>query len=179
MKIYKSEPNADLEFHFKDDSFYEELDKQGIPLPKMKLVDFWIERDKDILLVEIKDPSNHSTPESNRADYLKRLIGNELISNELVPKARDSYTYLHLMNLDKKPFKYIVLLGIDSYSSNEQKIVMGAFKERLLSKIRWEAKEPWKKQYIEDCFAMSIETWNKKFPEWEVIRISKERTNVK
>ncbi len=172
MKIYKSETNADLEFHFENDPHYEELDRQGTTLPKMKLVDFWIERDNDILLVEVKDPSNYSCPPKNRQEYLARMKGNELIANELVPKVRDSYTYMHLMDADKKPFKYIVLLGIDSYPTNEQKAVMGTFKDRLLNKIRRETQEPWKKHYIQDCFTLSVETWNQRFPEWKVVRLS-------
>ena len=172
MIPYKSESNADLEFQFPDDILFEELDKQGVKLPKMKLVDFFIVREKDVLLVEVKDPSNRNVPEEEKARYLERLKNNELIANELTPKARDSYTFLHLMKRDNKPFKYIVILGIDAYQHDEQLAILGTFKDRLLNSIRNESFEPWKRKHIEDCFVMSVETWNKRFPEWKISRLS-------
>ena len=87
MIPYKSESNADLEFQFPDDILFEELDKQGVKLPKMKLVDFFIVREKDVLLVEVKDPSNKNVPEEEKARYLERLKNNELIANELTTKS--------------------------------------------------------------------------------------------
>lgn len=173
MKRYKSEANSDLEFQFPDTLLYEELDKQGVRLPKMKLVDFYIIRTNDILLVEIKDPSNAKVPPDERKRYLERLKNDELISNDLTPKARDSYTYLHLMKKDDKPFKYIVLLGIDAYQPNDQHAILGTFKDRLLNSIRQESYEPWKRKHIADCFVMSVDVWNARFPHWKVTRLSR------
>ena len=117
MKLYKAEPNADLEFSFPDELDWEELDRQGVKLPvQMKFVDLVIERDNDILLVEIKDPSNKSVPVEERQNYFKRLSDNSILSQELTPKARGSYTFLHLMERDAKPFKYVVLLGLDAFN---------------------------------------------------------------
>lgn len=86
MKAYKAEPNADLEFSFPDELVWEELDRQGVKLPiQMKFVDLVIERDEDVLLVEIKDPSNKRAPAEERQAYFKRLSDNSILTQELTP----------------------------------------------------------------------------------------------
>lgn len=173
MKTYKAEDDAELLFEFPDEVLWDELDKQGVKLPvKMKFVDLVIERDKDVLLVEIKDPSHSKSPDKERNSYLKRLSDNSVLSQELTPKARDSYCYLHLMEKDTKPFKYIVLVGLDAFDPTQQKAVLTGFKDRLMADIRCEAYEPWKRKHISDCAVLSVETWNKYFPEWPVRRVS-------
>ena len=175
MVIYKEKPNSDLEFSFPDDLTWESFDKPGFKLPQgMKLVDLVIERANDILLVEIKDYSNVLSPAHENIKNLKKLQDNSLISEELTPKVRDSYTYLHLMVRDDKPFKYVVLIGIDSFDHQVQKGVLGPFKDRLLADLRCETTEPWKRRHINDCVVMSVETWNNSadFSSWPITRLS-------
>ncbi len=171
MGTYRAEPNADLLFCFPNDLKWEELDKQGVRLPFfMKFVDLVIDRDKDILLVEIKDPSHSKSTNETRDKYLLSLKDKSIISKNLTPKARDSYLFLHLMDRDKKPFKYIVLLGLDIFDQKQQTAILTPFKDRLMRYIRREAYKPWKRKYIEDCMIFSVDTWNEYFPTWKVIR---------
>ena len=171
MKSYKAEQNAELLFEFPDEVVWEELDKQGVKLPEhMKFVDLVIERNADVLLVEIKDPSHSKSPDKERNSYLKRLSDNTVLTQELTPKARDSYSFLHLMEKDGKPFKYIVLIGLDAFDSSQQKAVLAGFKDRLMANIRCEAYEAWKRKHIADCAVLSVETWNENFPSWPVTR---------
>ena len=173
MKLYKAEENADLEFSFPDEAKWDELDKQGVKLPvQMKFVDLVIEREKDILLVEVKDPSNKRTPEDERAKYFKKLSDNSILTQELTPKARGSYTFLHLMERDTKPFKYVVLIGLDAYDPIQQKALLTGFKDRLLADIRCETDTPWRRRHIADCLVVSVDIWNKSFPDWPVARIA-------
>ncbi|MWV26791.1 hypothetical protein [Aurantiacibacter rhizosphaerae] len=173
MKLYKAEENADLEFSFPDEAKWDELDKQGVKLPvQMKFVDLVIERENDILLVEIKDPSNKRTPADERARYFKRLSDNSILTQELTPKARSSYTFLHLMERDTKPFKYVVLIGLDAYDPSQQKALLTGFKDRLLADIRCETDTPWRRQHIADCVVMSVDVWNKTFVDWPVARVA-------
>lgn len=172
MQTYKAEENAELLFEFPDDLKWDELDKQGVKLPvRMKFVDLVIEREDDILLVEIKDPSHSKSRDKERNSYLKRLLNNSILTQELTPKARDSYLYLHLMERDTKPFKYIVLLGLDTFNFEIQKGILMDFKDRLLADIRCESYEAWKRKHITDCVVLSVNVWNKKFPEWSVTRV--------
>ncbi|CAB3821457.1 hypothetical protein LMG26854_01488 [Achromobacter aegrifaciens] len=171
MQTYRAEENAELLFSFPDELIWSELDKQGVKLPvRMKFVDLVIERDQDILLVEIKDPSHTKSQDKDRNAYLKRLSDNSVLTQELTPKARDSYLYLHLMERDSKPFKYVVLLGLDAFDSDRQKALMFGFKDRLLTDIREESFEAWKRKHIADCVVLSVESWNQQFPEWQVRR---------
>jgi len=173
MKSYKAEKNAELFFEFPDEVKWDELDKQGVKLPeRMKFVDLVIERDTDVLLVEIKDPSHSKSPDNERNSYLKRLSDNSVLTQELTPKARDSYTFLHLMERDGKPFKYIVLIGLDAFDPIQQKAVLTGFKDRLMADVRCEAYEAWKRKHIADCAVLSVETWNQKFPNWPVTRVA-------
>lgn len=173
MKLYKAESGADLQFSFPDDLVWDELDKQGVKLPeKMKFVDLVIERESDVLLVEIKDPSHGKSPPAERENYFKRLSDNSVLKTELTPKARDSFTYLHLMERDKKPLKYVVLIGLDAFDQSRQTALLGNFKDRLIADIRCESFEPWKRKHIADCAVFSVETWNKYFPKWKITRLS-------
>jgi|SRR5690606_1130715 len=171
MPAYRAEKTAELEFNFPDHLQWGELDQQGKKLPvNMKFVDLVIEREKDILLVEVKDPSHSRSQAKQRKDYLKRLADNSLLTQELTPKARDSYLYLHLMERDHKPFIYVVLLGLDAFDPIIQKGVMTGFKDRLLADIREESFEAWRRKHIADCVVLSVESWNKHFSEWPVRR---------
>jgi uncharacterized protein YihD (DUF1040 family) len=173
MAAYKAEKNADLEFNFPEGLEWNELDRQGVKLPvRMKFVDLVIERERDILLIEIKDPSHSKSPDENRNQYLKGLADNSILTQELTPKARDSYLYLHLMEKDEKPFKYIVLIGLDAFDPEKQKAVLAGFKDRLMADIRCESFEAWKRKHISDCVVLSVDTWNKTFPDWPVSRIA-------
>ena len=173
MKSYRAEENAELLFEFPDEVEWDELDKQGVKLPvRMKFVVLVIERDADVLLVEIKDPSHSKSPDKEQNSYLKRLSDNSVLTQELTPKARDSYSFLHLMERDGKPFKYIVLIGLDAFDPSQQKAVLAGFKDRLMADIRCEAYEAWKRKHIADCAVLSVETWNKNFPKWPVTRLA-------
>ena len=76
------------------------------------------------------------------------------------------------MERDGKPFKYIVLVGLDAFDAKQQKAVLAGFKDRLIANIRYEASEAWKRKHIEDCAVLSVETWNQTFPDWPVTRLA-------
>lgn len=171
MQNYRAEKTAELLFNFPDGLNWSELDKQDVKLPvQMKFVDLVIERENDILLIEIKDPSHSRSQDKDRNAYLKRLSDNSVLTQELTPKARDSYLYLHLMERDSKPFKFVVLLGLDAFDPDRQKAIMFGFKDRLLTGIREESFEAWKRKHIADCAVLSVESWNQFFPDWPLRR---------
>ncbi|UTZ25720.1 hypothetical protein HB761_02505 [Vibrio campbellii] len=168
---FKAEANADLEFEFPKSLVWEELDIQGATLPNnMKFVDIVIERENDILLVEIKDPSNGFSKDKTRKKFYKELTDNTTIKQHLTPKVRDSYLYMHLMERDVKPFKYVVLLGLDAFDEYQQKLVLTGFKDRLMSDVQNEG-QGWKRKYIQDCIVLTVEQWNK-FLDWPLVRLS-------
>ncbi|MEL7358175.1 MAG: hypothetical protein AAFN40_16625 [Cyanobacteria bacterium J06560_6] len=173
MNTYRAEPTADLEFIFPDSLIWEELDQQDVELPMgMKLVDLCIEYEEKILLIEIKDPSNVRSSKKDRRKFFKRLTNDSVLTEDLTPKARDSYTYVHLMMRDEKPIIYVVLLGIDSPDSPIGPAELGNFKMRLLRNVRKECHIPWKREHIKDCLVLSVDTWNRLFKDFPVQRLS-------
>jgi len=154
----------------------EKLDQQGVSKPEgMSFVDLVVEESDKIFLIEVKDPSQQGTPEENREKFLKDLEQDDLINRKLVPKARDSYTYLHLMERDNKPFIFVLLLGLDALELERDidEALLLPFQERLLKRIRKEAAKPWKRKYIKDCIVVTTEKWPKYFPNYTIVRKSK------
>jgi len=160
----------ELEFDFPDGRQVQRLDQQGKRLPiGMRLVDFVIEEDTRVLLLEITDPSHPNVPAQERTKFIRSLHGDNLINEELVPKARDSYTYLHLMERDDKPFVFVALMGLEAVPVDP--ILLPNFNDRLLARLRQETDEPWRREYVTDCVVVTIETWNSGFPQYPLRRI--------
>ena len=140
----------------------------------MMAVDFVVEEDDRTLLIEIKDPSDPGIPDAQRATVTTREIakrsGKELIHDELVPKARHSYLYLHLMEQDAKPFLFVFL--DDPSELHIDRALLAPFKDRLLARLLHEAKEPWKRKYIADCVVTDPTTWSAHFPGYPLRRLS-------
>ena len=169
---YRAEDNAELEFEFPSDLRWRKLDRQGVKSPQgMKFVDLIIETKKFDLLIEIKDPSISKSPEAQRENYFERLKNDAVIVEELTPKARDSYTFLHLMKEDEKPFKYVVLLALDAFSVQRQIEILAGFNDRLMKNIRKEADTCWRRKYIQSSFVLSVKSWNQVFSDWPVKRL--------
>jgi len=158
-----------LEFAFPGVGDVTRLDAQDRTRPQgMALVDFVVEEAERTLLIEVKDPSGASVPASEQVQYVKRLQTNQLIHDELTPKARDSYTFLHLMARDNKPCLFVVLFGLDAIAHDPA--ILLAFKDRLLQRIRRETDEPWKRNYVSDCVVLTLASWAKYFPVFPVKR---------
>ncbi len=149
----------------------ERLDEQGKQIPVgMSLADLVITEDDYTYIIEIKDFSCTTASETRKKTDIKSLKSHDLISNKLTPKARDSYTFLHLMERIKRKIIYIVLLGLDDIEQLNNEVFLGTYKEKLLENIRKEADEPWKNKHITDCIVCSLDTWNEHFQEWPAYR---------
>jgi len=173
MQTYKAEKNADLVFTFPEDLFFEEMDRQGIPLPVgMSLVDIVIECNDVVYLVEIKDPSHTRGCQKDREKFVERMKGDQYISEELVPKARDSYTFLHLMErYENRKIVFVFLVGLDFWAHEFQKGILVNYRDRLFERILCETAVPWQRQYVSNCLVLTVESWNSTFPNWAVARI--------
>lgn len=170
---------GELEFDFSAAAGVEKLDDLAKTLPVgMALVDFVIEEERRLVMIEIKDPSCNAkggTPtaeaalERERAKFVKKVQDDSLIAQELTPKARDSYSYLHLMKRDCKPIIYAFLLGADKLTLDPALLL--TFKDRLLSRVRQEADKPWDRHYVADCVVLTEKTWNLAFPQYPMTRV--------
>ncbi len=156
----------DWEFDFAAASAAEKLDQQGVPLPEgMRLVDFAVLEATRMLLIEVKDPSAGA---GDPYAYAQQLKANTLIKQKLTPKARDSYTYLHLMERDGHPFTFIVAIGLDALHLDEMALL--ALRERLVARIKQEGHQPWRRTYIAECVIVRLTDWNTRFPHYPATR---------
>jgi hypothetical protein len=176
------EPSQEGEFKFEfGTATFEKPDAKGKITPQgMKFVDFIIEEEKRLILLEVKDPSRLpkgddaraiAAIERERQDFVHQLKNNEWIHHELTPTARDSYTYLHLMARDKKPILYVVLLGVDRLPFDAMPLLPN-FRDRLLGRLRKETDQPWLRQYVADCLVLTENTWPAAFPQYPLTRTS-------
>ncbi|MHB1606598.1 MAG: hypothetical protein ACYCTV_09450 [Leptospirales bacterium] len=165
-------------FDFSRSLAWERFDLMGRPVPQgMSLVDFLVEEPERLILIEVKDPF----PPPGRGDlFQKRSKGSvwpegegfrmdRLIHQSLVPKMRDSYTYLHLMGRDTKPVLYVVLLGLDRILQRFDLLVV--IKDRLLSRLGQEGHLPWKRPYVRNCLVLDPAGWRTAFPEYPLVRV--------
>ncbi|MEM9553990.1 MAG: hypothetical protein AAGC60_07010 [Acidobacteriota bacterium] len=152
-----------------DDVEVERLDETGRVLPKgMSFVDFVLTDSDRTVLLELKDPA--AAPDQHRATqidtFLKQVKSHQLVDDHLVPKTRDSYTFLHLMERDpRRPTLCVVLLGF----ALEPALLL-RFKERLARRLRQEANVPWRRPYVDDCLVLDAATWPRAFPDWALDR---------
>lgn len=158
-------------FDFSAASSWERLDEPGRSIPQgMAMADFFVEEPSRLLLIEVKDPfPDAGAPAFRKSENDGRFRIDRIIHQSLVPKARDSYTYLHLMGKDTRPFLYVVLVGFDRIGFEPAfGLVM---KDRLLSRIRREAHRPWIRDYIVDCLVIDPIGWKRVFPRYPLVRL--------
>jgi hypothetical protein len=130
------------------------LDLQGVPLPEgMLLTDFFVEREKDSLLLEVKDFANPKMQPAQEKENKKKISNGEFINKHLVPKCRDSYTYIHLMEKDDRPLVYVVLLVMKAHAIDPPLLL--DFSDRLSRRLYHEAHEPWKKRFVKSCHVVN------------------------
>lgn len=131
----------------------ERFDQPGVPLPKHIMpVDFVVERPDDILLIEVKDPSASRAPAKEQQEYLRRMASDQLTHEELVPKARTTWSYLHLMARTGKPLRFVVAVGTDRLSV--QPLLLQSLTDKLRRRLAQEADVPWKVPYIASCMVV-------------------------
>jgi len=173
------EREGEFEFDFTAAAMVTRLDDKTKQRPEgMKLVDFVVEETNRLVMLEIKDPSCKAKGGSaaaqiaqakSRADFVRDVQNDRLITDELTPKARDSYSYLHLMKRDNKPILYVFLLGAKEIALADGLLL--EFKDRLLARLRKEADQPWMRRYVTDCLVLTESTWNQVLPQYPLTRI--------
>lgn len=159
---------GELVFDFGDAACVK-FDVQGEkPGSSMKRVDFILSDGKKIVFVEVKDPSHSRATPEERADFVKKMKNNELVFNDLVPKARDTYLYCHLMGCDIRNVGYVVVLGIAELGLKPEDLE--PLTDRLCKRLKQDADTPWLRPYIAETFVVTPENFFKHFPRYRVDR---------
>ena len=163
---------GELRVMFGDQWHAEHFDRRGGAFPPKGVspVDFIAESRDEIVLVEIKDPSATPVPVRNRQDFAEKMKSKELTHQELAPKARTSYGFLHLMARDTKPMRYVIVIGTERLSI--QPPLLMSLTDRLRARLAQETDTAWKRQYLSECTVVSVEDLGKTLPGCSASRVA-------
>lgn len=154
---------GELQFSFDDRWRAAQFDRPGVSWPQgVRPVDFVLEGQDELILMEVKDPSASKAPAGNQKKFVEKMQSKELTHEELVPKARSSYGYLHLMERDTKPMRYVVVIGAEKLSI--QPALLMNLTDRLRKRLAHEADTAWKRRYIDNCAVVAATDLGKALP---------------
>lgn len=165
--LWLAENDADLEFDVSAVPAPRRFDDGTHGVDRWKKVDFilhWPE-DKEMWLVEVKDPDNpygRGAPSFQMEDVTQKT----LISQSLAPKAKDSFLYLLLQ--DQLPVEtkviYLVLFACEQFPpAKRAKYYLSAGRElRRSLGLGGPLGGGWVKRhlYIQECLILSLSEWN-------------------
>lgn len=167
---------GNLQFDFSKAVRVFEFDKHISPKIShcMKCVDFLVEWQNEVWLIEVKDPENPAIPSQYRSREYKRFVStlssDKLFSQELGPKGKDSFLYLYLSGkLVDKSLKYFVLLGLDTFSDSQLLPLNTPLRRSIC--LSGHGDKTWTNPYFESALVFNIRNWNKHFPECLIQRI--------
>ncbi|MHC8509582.1 MAG: hypothetical protein ACYYKD_09355 [Rhodospirillales bacterium] len=136
-------------FEFDDGLEVEKLDDAMSGIQGCKSVDFAVTaQDGSVTLIEVKDPSNPRATDKARKKKIGEIISGSFVNEELTPKARDSYTFLHLMKRVKGPVTYVVYIGDEKLGL--ENALISQISDDLKSRLKKEAKDSWRRPYVRD-----------------------------
>ena len=133
----------------------------------MKAVDFILDTPSSRIFLEIKDPDAAQSPETS-VEYANRLLSAAL-DKDLYYKYRDSWLYMHAMNISKKiPTYYFILLGLSTFSTES----LSGRSLALQRKVSLDGPNgSWPKPFVDRVFVFNLESWNRNFPQLRATRI--------
>lgn len=135
----------------------------------MSAVDFVIEFDDRYLFIEFKDPQDPHVPEDMKQAAIDQFKRRSLES-ELTYKCRDSFLYEWASGNADKPIHYIVLIALDDLQSSDLAVRTDALQRHL--PVNGPSGNPWRRPFVSRCIVFNIESWNRHFPKYPVMRIS-------
>lgn len=127
----------------------------------MKSVDLIVELKDSYLFVEVKDPSNPKA-QPEQIKQFRREIQEGKICIDLYRKFRDTWIYRWALRKVDKPIHYLSLITLED-------ALLNSFQSDLRKKLPYGIGF-WNRQLVTSCFVLNIETWNRNFPLWPVIR---------
>lgn len=175
---------GDLRFDFTGAQRHKKFDEDYKLSHCMKAVDFIVEMDDRILFIEVKDPDNPNTKPEERKKYLKKLkigSGGKFISEELVPKCRDTFIYQYSTGLigNSKPIFYCVLIALDTLDYAELNTLKDELKRLTPASESVPDEAGWTNPFIKDCIVFNVSSWNEHFKQqMPVVRISGEENSI-
>lgn len=172
MKII-NEGNLSIKF---PDEFdvrkFDDPSKHGIRF--MKAVDFvaYPPDRSDAYFIEFKDPQHPRAQDSARDRFIDNFKSGGL-DKDLIYKYRDSFLYEWAAadkDITGKRIYYYVLVAHDGFEKSLLDRRSSALKSKI--PVRAVSRGRWKRSIVEDCMVFNIDTWNERFPQFPVRRLS-------
>ena len=135
----------------------------------MKAVDFIVELADHYLFIEIKDPQDPQVPSRGLDTFVQEFQSGQ-IDEDFKYKYRDSFLYEWASGRANKPIHYLILIGLDTLSN-----VMLISRRRALERklpLHGPRASTWTHPIANFCGVFNIESWNRTFPTYPVIRLS-------
>jgi len=132
----------------------------------MQLVDLVIEEDSRLILVEVKDYADPAGRPLTTSRLQQAPSVTAAVNQQWVPKARDSYTYLHLMRRDDRPIVYVALVCEPRKLGNYESL--DALGSQVLARCHHEAEEAWRHRYVTACVAVTPAEWKRCFHQYKL-----------
>ena len=133
----------------------------------MKAVDFIVELSDSLLFIEIKDPQHPQATAEARQDFVNSFESGSL-DEELKYKYRDSFLYEWASGRVCKPILYLVLIALDTLTSAE----LDRRTNDLKRKVPVNGTTSWTRPIVEDCAVLNIASWNERFTNFQISRLS-------
>jgi len=171
MTATVSPKEIELEFDF-GSRVCRKLDGEGgNDFRLLKRVDFVVEEEDRLLLVEVKDPSKSTSTASPEEIAEWGTFGKlkTCLHERVVPQARGAYCYLHLMEEDSKPMDLVWVIGLERVSFDQK--LLGPVLDELRRRLRKEGETPWRRQYIREAYVTPVADFSRFFAPYTVTRV--------
>ena len=166
---------GDLQVSFGDASSGRKVDGIDHGLTCMKAVDFIVEFDDRYLFIEFKDPQDPGAPKERGTKFIEDFKSSGLDS-VLKYKYRDSVLYEWASGRADKPIYYFVLIAWDDLTSGDLETRTEALKRQL--PLKGPISGSWTRTIVTDCAVFNVDSWNRIFPKYPVIRLSTNRSRA-
>lgn len=133
----------------------------------MKAVDFIVELSDRFLFIEFKDPQHPRATLESRQEFISSLESGSL-DEELKYKYRDSFLYEWAAGRVGKPVYYLVLVALEALTSAE----LDRRTNDLKRKLPVSGTSSWTRPIVQDCAVLNINSWNARFPDLRISRLS-------
>lgn len=133
----------------------------------MKAVDFVVDLPELYLFMEFKDPEHPMSRQVDRQVFVQSFFSGE-IDEDLKYKFRDSFLYEWAAGRADKPVRFYVLVALEELTTFD----LQARTQGLRSKLPVGSSSSWTRPIAEDCAVFNLDSWNERFPDFQVSRLS-------
>ena len=135
----------------------------------MKAVDFNVERTDSYLFIEFKDPQDLRAKAQARKEFSRNFKRGKL-DEDFKYKYRDTFLYEWAAGRVEKPVDYLILIALDSLTVTE--LGTRTVELQRILPLQKPTSGSWIRPLVRSCTVFNIASWNRKFLDLTVTRLS-------